>query len=121
MAAAVTQRRLLVERRQVALSGGLWPNDFLILEADEQEVRIAHYRLKRPNERRLRCVDEQSWEKLLEGKYVRSSEKRQSWLRQAAKGPTALSVLLLLFEAERHDARTVNAYLHSTSWGERLP
>lgn len=117
---------MMVERRQVALGsggmrGGLWPDDFLILEADEDEVRIAHYRVRRPHETTVRHVDDQSWAGLLENSYVHPAEKQHAWLRRAARGPSTLGVLAAVFERDNHDPQTVFTYLRSTSWGERLP
>jgi hypothetical protein len=112
----------VVERRQVALGSGLWPGDFIILEADGDQVLAAHYRLRTPNEHPggPGTPDEETFARLVEGGYVPERSKRDAWVRTAARGPSLLAALRPALERSRHDPDTVAAYLRSTSWGQGL-
>lgn len=116
----------VVERRQIALGtmrGGLWASAFLIVEADDGEVRLAFYRLRHPGEvpGGPGTPDEQVFAGLVEHGFVPPSSKREAWVRKAYRSRSLLSALSQVLDGSVFEVRTTEAYLRSTSWGADLP
>lgn len=101
---------------------GLWPMDFLVIEATATQVRAAHYSLWPPQlQGSPGTPSEDVFRVLVEVGYVHPKSKREAWRRQAHGAHSLGEALRWVLEHSAHEWRTVEAYIRATAWGERLP